>query len=128
MSVLFKVYINSYQNLTDLRNDVIVEGQKLAAQATSKVKKGFISLLNSISNTYASLQRKFSFSTSNVKVNNDREGSIYLKTEPLVIIDNTKENVADYLSAKPPRQDDFNILKSEMHDKLKACFNKQVNA
>lgn len=128
MNVLFKLCINNYQSLTELRKDVIVESQKLATQATSKVKSGFVSLLNSISNSFASLQKAFSFSASNKKMNDDREGSIYLKTEPLVIVDNIKENVADYISSKPPRQDDFNVLKSEMHDKLNACFNRKVNA
>jgi len=128
MNVLFKLCINKYQSLTDLRKDVIIESQKLVAQTTSKVKSGFVSLLNSISNSYASLQKTFSFSASNKKMNNDKEGSIYLKTEHLVIVDNIKENVADYLSSKPPRQDDFNVLKSEMHEKLTACFNKKFNA
>lgn len=128
MNVLFKLCINNYQSLTELRKDVIIESQKLATQATSKVKSGFVSLLNSISNSFASLQKTFSFSASNKKMNNDREGSIYLKTEPLVIVDNIKENVADYISSKPPRQDDFNVLKSEMHDRLNACFNRKVNA
>lgn len=128
MNVLFKLCINNYQSLTELRKDAIVESQKLATQATSKVKSGFVSLLNSISNSFASLQKAFSFSASNKKMNNDREGSIYLKTEPLVIVDNIKENVADYISSKPPRQDDFNVLKSEMHDRLNACFNRKVNA
>lgn len=127
MNVLFKLCINNYQSLTELRKDVIVESQKLATQATSKVKSGFVSLLNSISNSFASLQKAFSFSASNKKMNDDREGSIYLKTEPLVIVDNIKENVADYISSKPPRQDDFNVLKSEMHDRLNACFNRKVN-
>lgn len=128
MNVLFKLCINNYQSLTELRKDVIIESQKLATQATSKVKSGFVSLLNSISNSFASLQKTFSFSASNKKMNNDREGSIYLKTEPLVIVDNIKENVADYISSKPPRQDDFNVLKSEMHDRLNACFNRKANA
>lgn len=128
MSILFSVYMNNYQNLTKLSREVIVESKKIVAQATSASKSIFISLLNSISNSFASLQKKFFFSAANEKKSSNKEDSIYLKTVPLIIVDNAKENAADYLSSKPPRHNDFNNLKSEMHIRLNACFNHKINA
>lgn len=127
MSVLFSVYMNNYQNLTKLSREVIVESKKMADEATSKSKSVFVSLLNSISNSFASLQKKCSFSAANEKTNSDKKDPIYLKTAPLITVDNSKENTADYLPAKSPRHNDFSNLKSEMHVRLDACFNHKIN-
>jgi len=125
MSILFSVYVNNYHNLTKLSNEVIAESQKLATQTTSKIKSGFVSLLNSISNSFTSLKKTFSFSTGNEKMNNDGKDSVFLRTTPSVIVDNTAMGSADDLSSTSTRESEFNKFKAEMHDRLNVCFNHQ---
>ena len=71
MNILFSIYVNKYNNLNELRNDIVFKSEELAAQAVNKIKNGFASLLKSISNSFASLKKIFSLSTviENIKSN-----------------------------------------------------------
>ncbi len=128
MGVLFPTYINSYQNLTKLSGEVISESQNIASKVTSKIKGGFISLLNSISNSFTSLKKMFSFSAGNEITNSDKKDSVHLKAEPSIIDENAKVNSADDLSSTSTRKSEFEKLKDEMHFKLNSCFKHQVNS
>jgi len=125
MSFLFSVYVNNHQNLTKFSSEVISESQKLATQATGKIKCGFISLLNSISNSFTSLKKIFSFSAGSEKINSVGKDSVFPRTAPPIIVDNTAMSSVDDLPSASSREGEFNKLKSEMHARLNVCFNHQ---
>ncbi|MCS3431531.1 hypothetical protein [Klebsiella sp. BIGb0407] len=128
MSILFSAYINDFKNLTHLSNEIMVESQKIAAQTSSKIKNGFTSFLSSISNSFTSLQKMFSFSAENSKFYSDEKNSSYQRATPSVIVDNAKENTAEDLSSKSAHQERFDKLKAEMHARLNICLNQKNNA
>lgn len=125
MSFLFSVYVNNHQNLTKLSNEVIAESQRLATQTTSKIKCGFVSFLNSVSNSFASLKKTFSFSVGNEKVNNNGKDLVLLRATPSIIVENIAMSSADDLSSTSSRESEFNKLKTDMHARLNVCFNHQ---
>ena len=112
--------------MTKLSNEIIAESQKVLSQTTDKIKSGFVSLLNSVSNSFASLKKTFSFSAGN-EMKRDRKDSACLRTVPSIVIDNTTMNCSDGLSSTSSREREFNQLKAEMHERLNACFNYHVN-
>lgn len=111
MSILFSVCFDNYQNLAKSSGRIITASQKSGVQITGKVKECFISLVSSISNSFLSLNKIFSFSNENKNVNSDKKD---------VILDGT--------SLKYSSQAEFDQLKTEMHTRLNTCFNNRSGA
>jgi len=123
MSILFSVYCNNYQSLTKLSDDILTESQKIGVQIADKIKGGFISLINSISNSFSSLHKMFSFSNEDKNVNSDKKEPLNVRTIPSIFIEDEEKITLDNTSLKSASQAEFDKLKSEMHAKLNICLN-----
>ncbi|WP_299999422.1 hypothetical protein [uncultured Cedecea sp.] len=125
MSLLFSVYVNGFKDLPKLSHDLIIGSKKIAEKVAGEIKSGFISLLNSISNSFISLQKMFSFSGVESKFYNDDRGSLYQAEPSSAKVENVTENTVENTRSQNIGRDEFNKMKSEMHAKLNYCFNKK---